>query len=114
MSREVRVKIYNIVWEKPDTTDYKWYCESCDECLNEQGNFSYCCGIWECTNCGHHNVINEDLIVDDEDLPTKEEDNFYIESKDELEFKIRCYLYDIYGRRPISFKYGIAEYCDDL
>lgn len=35
-------------------------------------------------------------------------------NKYELEFKIRCYLYDIYGRRPISFKYGIAEYCDDL
>ncbi len=115
MGREVKVEIYNIVWGKPDITECDWHCENCDDYLNSQGDFSYCCGVWECIKCGHENIISEDLIEDDFDLPTTDEDNFYIQSSiDELEDLIGCYLYEIYGRKPKSFKFDIIEYCEDF
>lgn len=116
MLGEVRVKIYDIVWGKPDIVDWDWYCESCDDYLNDQGDFSYCCGIWECIKCGHENYISENSIDDDDDdLPTADEDNFYIDKTvDELDYKIRCYLYEIYGRKPESFKYDIVDYCENF
>lgn len=42
-----------------------WYCDNCDALLNEQPGFTYDCGVWTCTECGHENLIDESEIVDE-------------------------------------------------
>ena len=110
MSKELNVRIYNIVWEEPSVDECDWYCDECDANLNEQIGFDSNCGTWRCQECGHVNHIDSDNIIDI-DLPNEDYDTFYVYgSSDEVEDEIPDYLEEKYGRRPISFDY---DYDDD-
>lgn len=45
--------------------DYDWYCDECNEYLNEQPGFNADCGTWTCTNCGELNYIDKSEILDE-------------------------------------------------
>ena len=44
-----------------------WFCDDCNDYLNDQSGFHDGCGNWTCTICGHVNPINENEIIEDED-----------------------------------------------
>ena len=48
-------------------SNYEWFCDYCDECLDDQAGFDVNCGEWTCTNCGGINPINESEIINDFD-----------------------------------------------
>lgn len=48
----------------PDTD---WWCDRCNEHLNNQEGFDDHHYIWRCTSCGHKNSISSDNIYDSED-----------------------------------------------
>lgn len=40
-----------------------WYCDNCDEPLNEQAGFDDDNETWACTECGHANTISSEEII---------------------------------------------------
>lgn len=52
-----------------------WYCDECDDYLNDQPGFTTVFGTWTCTACGAINDVTEDNIID-------EDDGFYNEDLD--------------------------------
>ncbi len=46
--------------------DVDWYCDECDEHLNEQAGFDDDSSTWSCARCGHENSISSDAILSDE------------------------------------------------
>lgn len=51
----------------PKPEDCEWYCDCCDEHLNEQPGFTTATGTWICLHCGEVNDVSEDNIWDDVD-----------------------------------------------
>ena len=45
--------------------DYDWYCNECNEYLNNQTGFNENRGVWYCKNCGECNPIHEADILDE-------------------------------------------------
>lgn len=45
-----------------------WYCDECNEPLNDQSGFNDQNDVWSCTECGHPNSISGDSILTDADL----------------------------------------------
>lgn len=45
-----------------------WYCDNCNDHLNNQPGFYDDCTVWSCVACGHTNFITEDEIIWDEDF----------------------------------------------
>lgn len=45
--------------------DIDWFCDSCDDRLNMQKDFTDKKGKWECKKCGHINLINEEQILEE-------------------------------------------------
>ena len=43
--------------------DVDWYCDECEDPLNDQLGFDDDCGTWACTECGHPNDISSDAII---------------------------------------------------
>ncbi len=43
--------------------DIDWYCDECDEHLNNQIGFDPYSDTWTCTECGHVNNLDKDSIV---------------------------------------------------
>lgn len=41
---------------------FEWYCDQCDDHLNDQEGFENNNGTWECTRCGHENIISKENI----------------------------------------------------
>ena len=48
--------------------NYDWYCNCCNEYLNEQPGFTANNGTWTCTICGEINPISEDSILQGKEL----------------------------------------------
>ena len=47
--------------------DVDWYCDECDEYLNDQRGFNDQSDIWSCSACGHRNNISaEEILSEDE------------------------------------------------
>ena len=46
--------------------DVDWYCDECDEYLNEQSGFSDQNDCWICTDCGYENSISAGAILSEE------------------------------------------------
>jgi hypothetical protein len=42
----------------------EWYCDSCDEYLNNQAGFDDHKYIWQCTECGYKNSISSANIIE--------------------------------------------------
>lgn len=40
-----------------------WYCDNCDDALDEQPGFDDSCGIWVCALCGQENSISSEEII---------------------------------------------------
>ena len=40
-----------------------WYCDECDDSLNDQAGFDDDCETWTCAECGHENSIDTDAII---------------------------------------------------
>ena len=68
-----------------DLADYEWFCDNCNDSLDNQDGFDPYCGEWKCTKCGHVNQIDEFHIVilrgdpnfeDDEDEHDSSLDNY--------------------------------------
>jgi hypothetical protein len=55
---------------------YDWYCNQCNDLLNNQLGFNVNCGTWSCTNCGEVNYINENEILDDFEINEFENSGF--------------------------------------
>lgn len=47
--------------------DIDWYCDECDDLLNNQPGFSADCGTWTCTECGELNYIDESSVLSEEE-----------------------------------------------
>lgn len=45
----------------------EWYCDSCNEYLNNQAGFDDHKYIWQCTECGYKNSISSTNIFEVED-----------------------------------------------
>lgn len=41
---------------------FDWYCDNCDEYLNEQEGFENNKGKWKCTKCGFENIISKENL----------------------------------------------------
>lgn len=48
-------------------SNYDWYCDECDDLLNDQSGFDADCGTWTCEKCGATNYINEEEILDEDE-----------------------------------------------
>ena len=44
------------------TDMFEWYCECCNDYLNDQGRFINNNGTWVCSRCGHINEISKENI----------------------------------------------------
>lgn len=47
----------------PAFPNVDWYCDQCDEYLNDQPGFYDDGGSWTCTECGQSNSISSDAII---------------------------------------------------
>lgn len=47
--------------------DIDWYCDNCNDYLNNQVGFDDHKYIWKCTSCGYKNSISKDNIFEFED-----------------------------------------------
>ena len=45
-----------------------WYCDECNEYLNDQPGFTDQNETWTCTACGHGNSISSDAIFTEEEI----------------------------------------------
>lgn len=41
---------------------FEWFCDNCDDYLNEQEGFENNDGKWKCTKCGHVNIISKEKL----------------------------------------------------
>lgn len=48
--------------EKSDGQRIEYYCPNCGAILDDQQGFEPSLGTWECTECGHENIITEDDV----------------------------------------------------
>jgi hypothetical protein len=46
--------------------DVDWYCDECNEHLNDHPGFTDEHEIWACADCGHENGITVDAILSEE------------------------------------------------
>lgn len=55
LSPEQLLKVKDKLYEVKDTD---WYCDECNDYLNDQRGFSTKKGSWKCRKCGHVNSIH--------------------------------------------------------
>ena len=46
--------------------DVDWYCDDCNDHLNDQAHFTDANDTWTCADCGHENSISSGAIMSDE------------------------------------------------
>lgn len=56
-----------------------WYCDNCNEYMNDQPGFTTDTGEWVCANCGYCNDVTEDNIIYDDDFEEEEEETYSVE-----------------------------------
>ena len=53
-----------------------WYCDRCNDLLNDQPGFEDSHYIWKCTNCGHKNSISSsNIYMSEEDYRDADSDD---------------------------------------
>lgn len=48
--------------------DVDWYCDECDDYLNDQTGFDDGGNTWTCARCGHRNSISSDAILSEDEV----------------------------------------------
>ena len=76
--------------------NYDWYCDECNDLLNNQSGFNTSCGTWSCKKCGEVNYIDESEILDDYDIDEFKNSGFasYNEYKDDRDSSEALSAYD--------------------
>ena len=73
-------------------SNYDWYCDECNDLLNNQPGFDANCGTWTCSKCGELNYISSDEILSDSEI-----DDFKSSGYDSYnDYKNSCESYDVY------------------
>lgn len=108
MIQEIIVDIYDIEWAEEEVDECDWFCDSCNDLLNDQTGFSYDCGTWTCKKCGHLNYINSANIVYPT-VPNNVDSVSFFCDENELRREISDYLEITYGRYPENFGFTITN-----
>lgn len=108
MIQEIIVDIYDIEWAEDEVEDCNWFCDNCNDLLNEQSGFSYDCKTWECKKCGHLNYIDSNNIIYP-DVPNHVDSVTFFCDENDLRGEIREYLHMTYDRYPEDFFFNITN-----
>lgn len=71
------MKIFDSIFGKKQESQFPtvdWFCDNCDDHLNEQEGFSDWNSIWQCKRCGYMNCISENNIIDEFESDDEEPD----------------------------------------
>lgn len=67
--------MFNLFKKKEQFPNIDWYCDYCNEQLNNQSGFYDGCIDWTCTKCGNVTPINETEIIYNDDFDEDEDDD---------------------------------------